>query len=124
MNNKSLKGLLIAEIGSRKGGYVIFNRLLLCFVILFLVRESQLDNDNTICLIAFPILLCLTDWLSIKRERNIRLRMSIIMGLVSFCYYGNQTLLSFALSIASGFTGFALFEIINAIRVKERIYDR
>ena len=86
--------------------------LAICGLIILLQREFNTPTYNIICLLAFPILYVITTWHTIT-DPSKRVRQTIIISLVSFCFFGEKTLFSFLLPFMACFASFGIYIVIE-----------
>lgn len=74
--------------------------------------EYQHHDYNLVGLIFFPVLIFL---LSLGVQKNIyaRLTLVIIVSLISFCFYGEKTIIHFFIPFISGFGSLLIYLLIS-----------
>ena len=80
----------------------------LCGLTILLQREFNIHTYNTVCLLVFPSLYVITTWHTIP-DLSKRIHQAILISLVSFCFFGEKTLISFILPFIASFASFVVY---------------
>ena len=89
------------------------------FLVITLISEYNNHDYSLISQILFPILMFFIS-LGISKNNHTRFVLSILFSLMSFCFFGEKTIVSFIISFVSGLGTYLSYLLISKrVRIKD-----
>lgn len=89
------------------------------FLVITLISEYNNHDYSLISQILFPILMFFIS-LGISKNNYTRFVLSILFSLMSFCFFGEKTIVSFIISFVSGLGTYLSYLLISKrVRIKD-----
>lgn len=115
MKNNDLNGK--PGITNKKFGFTQW--CLTFFLVITLISEYNNHDYSLISQILFPILMFFIS-LGISKNNYTRFVLSILFSLMSFCFFGEKTIVSFIISFVSGLGTYLSYLLISKrVRIKD-----
>lgn len=105
------------KLKSNKG----LNIFLVIAVIFFLIREVKVDNYNVYGLVLIPVLCIGVMWRSLGHNLKKKFNKTILFSLVSFCVFGEKTLISFVIPFGCGLLVWSVLALYDYKRIKKDV---
>lgn len=105
------------DIANKKFGFAQW--CLTFFLVITLVSEYNNHDYSLISQILFPILMFFIS-LGISKNNYTRFVLSILFSLMSFCFFGEKTIVSFIISFASGLGTYLIYLLVSKrVQIKD-----